>query len=211
LTAWSVKNNPFNLFHQIDEMSPRTKEQVAVIRKKSRKNILDSAMKLFAQKGFENTSVSAIAREANISKGLIYNYFDTKEAIVEGIITDMIELANEITTPENPELPPKELLKISIDKYFDWLKFESQQTSWMLPMAFQVGKYPFVTELVAEKIKFTISNTAQIFTDLNYENPEQEAWFLGALFDGVAMDSALIANYDTLKMHTYILKKYNLL
>jgi len=192
-------------------MSPRTKEQVAIIRQKSRKNILDSAMKLFAQKGFENTSVSAIAREANISKGLIYNYFDTKEAIVEGIVIELIELANEITTPVNPNLPPNELLKITIDKYFKWLLFEAQQTSWMLPMAFQVGRYPFVTELVAEKIKLTISNTSQIFTALGYDDPEQEAWFLGALFDGISIDHALIANYDFQKMHTYLLKKYDLL
>ena len=192
-------------------MSPRTKEQVAVIRKKSRENILDSAMKLFAQRGFENTSVNAIAREANISKGLIYNYFDTKEAIVEGIINHLIEMANEMTTPENPDLPPKQILKIAIDKYFVWLKFESQQTSWMLPMAFQVGKYPFVTELVAEKIQFTISNTSKIFAVLGFDDPDQEAWFLGAILDGVTMDTALIANYDTQKMHTYILKKYNLL
>ena len=192
-------------------MSPRTKEQVAIIRQKSRKNILDSAMKLFAQKGFDNTSVSAIAREANISKGLIYNYFDTKEAIVEGIVTELIDMANEITTPVHPDLPPKQLLKIAIDKYFEWLKFESEQTSWMFPMAFQVGRYPFVTELIAEKIKFTISNTSKIFEALGYDDPEQEAWFLGALFDGIGMDTALISNYDNQKMHTYILKKYNLL
>ena len=58
---------------------PRTKEQNIEIRKKTRDRIIQSSMKLFGQNGFDRTSVNAIAMEAKISKGLIYNHFETKE------------------------------------------------------------------------------------------------------------------------------------
>ena len=50
----------------------------------------------------------------------------------------------------------------------------------------------------------------QLFNDLGYPDPKQEAWFFGALIDGVGMDHILINNYETQKMHQYILTKYEL-
>ncbi|HRW21852.1 MAG TPA: helix-turn-helix domain-containing protein, partial [Bacteroidales bacterium] len=63
-------------------MSPRTPEQFEEIRLSKHKLILDTAMKLFASSGYHNTSISKIAKEAGISKGLIYNYFDSKEDLL---------------------------------------------------------------------------------------------------------------------------------
>ena len=56
-------------------MSPKTQAQNEIIRKQSKRKILDAALKLFATKGFESTSVNAIAKEAGVAKGLIYYYF----------------------------------------------------------------------------------------------------------------------------------------
>lgn len=48
----------------------------------SRKNhITDSAFKLFSEKGFSNTSMDDIVKKSGVSKGGIYNYFQSKEEI----------------------------------------------------------------------------------------------------------------------------------
>jgi len=42
-----------------------------------KKQILDTAMKLFYEKGYENTSMADIAKEMDITKGLCYRYYES--------------------------------------------------------------------------------------------------------------------------------------
>lgn len=67
-------------------MSPRTSQQFEIIRQEKTKLILDTALELFAEKGYHQTSISDITRRAGISKGLVYNYFESKEAVLRSII-----------------------------------------------------------------------------------------------------------------------------
>jgi AcrR family transcriptional regulator len=48
-------------------------------KEKTKKAILAAALKLFAEKGFYNTSTRAVSREAGIAEGTLFNYFETKE------------------------------------------------------------------------------------------------------------------------------------
>lgn len=48
--------------------------------------VLDAALELFIEKGFATTRVEDIARRAGLSKGAIYLYFPSKEAILEGLV-----------------------------------------------------------------------------------------------------------------------------
>ncbi len=47
----------------------------------TRKAILDAAIRLFTENGFEQTSMDELARAAGVGKGTIYGYFKTKEEI----------------------------------------------------------------------------------------------------------------------------------
>ncbi len=51
-----------------------------------RKQILDGARRVFLTSGFEAASMGEIAREAKVSKGTLYVYFDSKEALFEALI-----------------------------------------------------------------------------------------------------------------------------
>ncbi|HEY1789424.1 MAG TPA: TetR/AcrR family transcriptional regulator [Verrucomicrobiae bacterium] len=48
-------------------------------KEKTKRAILASALKLFAEKGFYNTTTRAISRKAGIAEGTLFNYFETKE------------------------------------------------------------------------------------------------------------------------------------
>jgi AcrR family transcriptional regulator len=48
-------------------------------KEKTKHAILAAALKLFAEKGFYNTSTRAISRKAGIAEGTLFNYFETKE------------------------------------------------------------------------------------------------------------------------------------
>jgi len=67
-------------------MSPRTPQQFKKIREEKMTLIMDVALEHFATKGYFKTTISHIARHAKISKGLMYNYFENKEALLHSII-----------------------------------------------------------------------------------------------------------------------------
>ncbi len=54
----------------------------------TRRLILDTALRLFATGGYHGTSMRVIAREAGISPGLSYKYFESKEAILREIMRE---------------------------------------------------------------------------------------------------------------------------
>jgi AcrR family transcriptional regulator len=55
------------------------------VQRARREHILDAAEQCFSRSGFHRTSVQDICREAGVSPGALYVYFDSKEALVAGI------------------------------------------------------------------------------------------------------------------------------
>lgn len=51
-----------------------------------------AAAKVFAEKGFSSATVRDIADEADMLSGSLYYYFDSKEAMVEQVLTDYLDL-----------------------------------------------------------------------------------------------------------------------
>ena len=51
-----------------------------------REQIIDAAMRIFAQKGFARATNKDVAQEAGITPGLIYHYFENKEALLMAVI-----------------------------------------------------------------------------------------------------------------------------
>lgn len=54
-----------------------------------RKEIIDVAKNLFIEQGFDKTSVTQIARSAEVAKGLVYYYFETKEDVLDSVIESL--------------------------------------------------------------------------------------------------------------------------
>jgi AcrR family transcriptional regulator len=63
-----------------------------IIDKQAKKqDIIEAAMKVFAQKGFANTKMADVAEAAHIGKGTIYEYFKSKEEIFEFVFNHFME------------------------------------------------------------------------------------------------------------------------
>ncbi len=51
-----------------------------------REHIIEAALSLFSEKGFENTRVDEIAEKAEVNKALIYYHFESKEALLNHLL-----------------------------------------------------------------------------------------------------------------------------
>lgn len=64
-----------------------------------RDELLNTAERLIYQKGYELMTVQDILNELNIAKGTFYHYFASKEALLEAIITRMLDTAKTLLQP----------------------------------------------------------------------------------------------------------------
>ncbi|MDU0201114.1 MULTISPECIES: TetR/AcrR family transcriptional regulator [Paenibacillus] len=67
-------------------MSPLNEEQQLQIRDERREQIMSAALKVFARRGIIGTKMSMIAAEAEISHGLLYHYFTSKEELFTTLV-----------------------------------------------------------------------------------------------------------------------------
>jgi len=70
---------------------PRSQKQFDDLRKQKKELIMGVALELFAENGFHATSISQIAEKAGISKGLTYNYFKSKQELLDELISHGFE------------------------------------------------------------------------------------------------------------------------
>lgn len=83
-------------------MSGRREEK----KRATRQAILAAAMDLFAERGYEQTSIGALARVAGIGKGTIYGYFHTKEDIFLAFCEEEIDFAfRTLAERSDPDAP----------------------------------------------------------------------------------------------------------
>ncbi len=115
--------------------------------------VLDAALKMFAQKGFAATKVEDIAREAGLSKGAIYRYFPSKEDIFESLVNRAIapmaertlELAE--TATDDPEKLIRAVLMTVTAKMAD-------PNTMALPLIVlqEAGRFPKLAELYRRQV-----------------------------------------------------------
>jgi AcrR family transcriptional regulator len=100
-----------------------------------RQELMAAAQRLFYTKGYENTSVNDIIKAVGVSKGAFYHHFDSKTAVLEAIVAQMMDQAvadlQEIIADETLTAIPK------------WQKVVQLSNSWKLekkPEIIQVGR-----------------------------------------------------------------------
>lgn len=168
-------------------MSPRTPEQFQKIRKEKKALIFDAALHQFAEQGIHSSSISKIAQRAGISKGLIYNYFESKEDLVKQLMFDLMDSATEMFgIAGKTELSKKDFIAI-IDKSIEVVKQDIQH--WKL--YFAVIAQPYVLENFMDEMLQRLQPMISLYMDYfqkNFpENSMEQMRFFSATLDGVQM------------------------
>jgi AcrR family transcriptional regulator len=111
-----------------------------------RGQLLELGAELFARHSFAELSMARIAREAGISKALLYHYFPTKQAFFLATLQQAAEEVRRRTEPD-PKLPPGEALASSLDAFLTWI--EENETAYRKLLE-SAGSVPEVGALIGE-------------------------------------------------------------
>jgi AcrR family transcriptional regulator len=90
-------------------------------RDERRELLLERATELFARNGYEGLSMSQLAREAQISKALLYHYFPSKKRLFEAALAEGAEELRVRTEPEPGKAPAEQLSK-TLDEFLRWVQ-----------------------------------------------------------------------------------------
>lgn len=79
---------------------------VAGYREEARKTVLDAAVGVFAERGYHDTTMDDVAQKLGVSKGAVYQYFDSKEELFRTICSAAADMVRERlrTTFAGPDL-----------------------------------------------------------------------------------------------------------
>jgi len=81
------------------------------------KIILDTAIKEFGEKGFLSASTNNIAKEAKVSKGLIFHYYESKIMLFIACVSSCLEDLNNYCSADIPRFEdPKKMLLFYLQK-----------------------------------------------------------------------------------------------
>jgi AcrR family transcriptional regulator len=166
-------------------MSPRTEKQYEEIREERKAQIKQVVLEIVFEEGFENTTISKIAKRADISKGLMYNYFKNKEEMIREIIIDGFNKFIEVFDPNKDGILTLEEAKYFIDQMFQIL--QSDIKYWRL--YFSVMLQPKVMALILNEFTSMMQPLMKImlnfFKARGSENPEVDARIAMAVLDGI--------------------------
>ncbi len=169
---------------------PRTPAENDRIRRTTSEHILKTALNLFCSKGYYSTSIEEIAKQAEMSKGLLYHYFKGKEevlaALVDIRINDVLMVMNAAKTEPTPAAQIRYIAEGALDDvrqkpdiFRFYLNLFSQPK-----LDPNIAKYS--QKLMDEQAKQFEVQT-EMFEKLGVENPRQRSLYFSATLQGIML------------------------
>jgi len=175
-------------------MSPRTRKQFEEIRNKKVELIKNVALKLFAENGYHSTSISQIAKNANISKGLIYNYFKSKESLLHDIMfRGLKDFTKALIVKDINNIKKQEIIDF-IDRSFNLLKANVDFYRLYFSLVQQGVVISLFEEEMLEIFGEIFNTVAMYYAQKGEKKPYIKTRFLIATIDGIAAHYLLDIN-----------------
>ena len=132
-------------------MTPSRKERKESITRMRRQQILDAALKVFSEKGFEEATNAEIAGIAGIAPGTIYNYFPSKRELLVEVVKNFLVTEQFLHLFEHAgEMEYLTFLSSVLDNRMDFIE-DSVKTRMLLLMA-EILRDPELREIYDRQV-----------------------------------------------------------
>jgi len=168
-----------------------------------------NSARVVPNEGYYPTSISKIAEKAGISKGLMYNYFESKEDLILAVIGKGIRELTEHLDPDHDGFLTSEEFELFINGNFRIL--QENLDYWKL--YFSTMMQPPVYKLVKAKYLHFLPPLQQIvegyFERKGVNDPQLEAVFFDSLIDGIFLNYVMSPeNFPLDKMKSLIINRF---
>lgn len=171
---------------------------------------MDTATRLFAELGFENTSVDKICKEAGVSKGLIYHHFANKHELLREIFSATTLRMVEMSKTSTADSQPTEQLVALIEQLFVQLQADKSFFQLNLNIMLQPGTKSILSDLIKERSAHLMASVKAIFDQIDPENSEVSSYMFIAELDGIALDFlSVFENYPMEKLKNHLITRYS--
>jgi AcrR family transcriptional regulator len=172
-------------------MSPRTTEQVGKIRKEKIGLIMETSLVLFAENGFHATSISQIAKKAGISKGLIYNYFESKNELLDALVNHGFDAIFKNLGINNDGVPTEEEFINFIKQNFKLLRENIQHWKLFFSLLLQPQVNDSFSKDYQEKGEPMFQMFFKFITSQGSKDPEGDLMAISAMLEGAFLYSVM--------------------
>ena len=176
-------------------MTPRTKKQFKEIRENKKALIMRAALELFATRSYHSVSIKEIANKAQISKGLLYNYFESKEDLLRAIIIQGLNSISDLIDTDHDGVITTGEMRLMIDEMFHILT--DQRVFLML--YFSILTQPDVMVIASKEIENFFEQLIRMlqayFRVRGSDDPHADAILFGAILDGIFFNY-ILSNRD---------------
>ncbi len=167
--------------------------------------ILEAAATLFAEHGFDKTAVATICEKANVSKGLVYHHFKSKDEI-------LIEIFEQ-STNKMKHLGDEETSKMNIvnliERIFFGLENNRQFFQMNLNIMFQPSTKKILEKQIKERAIQLFNSVKHLFDKTSKGNSEILSYIFISEIDGIALSYlSSFNNYPLKEMKEQLLQKY---
>lgn len=168
---------------------------------------MDAALEIFASEGYDQCSIAQLATHAGISKGLMYNYFESKEELLAALIEEGLNEIMNLFDPDRDGMLRSDELAAFIRKSFEAMRKNKQ--FWALYVS--VILQPRVKELLEGRPFIHYMDRfgpmlVDYFKRMGYPDPELEMLTLSALIEGLGV--LLIYAYPRVTIPDELLRRY---
>lgn len=190
-------------------MSPRSKDQFEAMREKSRIKIIKAALNLFAVKGYYGTSIDDVVKQAKVSKGSAYHYFDSKEALLKAVIVQgLSEFESMMGLIESQE-SAAEKLETLIHASFNVFRKDIRFWKLYFSLITQMNLPKSIKKVLAPVIEGMLDYIKNLLDQMGVPDAASESKVLGAIMDGVFIHYIMIGEkYPFDSMRDYIISRY---
>jgi len=169
------------------------------ITKNSKNKIKETALMLFTRHGFDNTSIRMIASHANISIGLMYNYYKSKDNLLRSIFHQELYPVKSAFQKEETYLTTSHMLESVIKKHFKIVR--KNLRFWRLYYCFRMQPVVLQTlDIDASGLPgFVYQELDRYFNASQVKDPGIETSILYSIIDGITLHFVLAPNRYPLK------------
>lgn len=168
-------------------MSPRSKKENEKIKAARKKSLRDAALEIFASHGYHNSTISVIAGKAGVSKGLVYNYYKSKEDLLKAIVTEMMDESMEYVQQIEDAQSIREKIHLLLTFSLEFVEANPKLMRLWLALTLQPDATKIMKEQSSEMTKKMIGYLIKLLKSAEVTNPEGETYILSATLDGLAV------------------------